>query len=80
MVRRVGLTMHAIARPIGRVLNRKYVARPPRTKRAKAVTRPGDFTINLGQILVAKPVLSGVVWTETGERLAKALASRSIVD
>ena len=41
----------------------------------RAIDQPGDFTINLGLVLVAKPVLSGVVWTETGERLAKMLAS-----
>src|SRR6478736_10384417 len=48
--------------------------------RCRAIDQPGDFAINLGQVLVAKPVLSGVVWDETGERLARALASRSIVD
>ena len=46
----------------------------------RAIEQPGDFTINLGQILVAKPVPSGVVWTETGERLARVLARRNIVD
>jgi hypothetical protein len=45
----------------------------------RAIDQPGDFAINLGQILVAKPVLSGAFWTETGERLASVLASRSIV-
>ena len=46
----------------------------------RAIDQPGDFTINLGQVLVAKSVPSGVVWTGTGERLAKVLATRSIVD
>ena len=46
----------------------------------RAIDQPGDFAINLGQVLVPKPVPSGVVWTQTGERLAKVLASRSIVD
>jgi hypothetical protein len=45
----------------------------------RAIDQPGDFTINLGQVLVVRPVPSGVVWTETGERLARVLASRSIV-
>jgi hypothetical protein len=45
----------------------------------RPIDQPGDFAINLGQVLVAKPVLSDVVWTETGERLARVLASRSIV-
>src|ERR1700680_42433 len=39
-----------------------------------------DFAINLGQVLVVKPVPSGIVWTETRGRLARVLASRSIVD
>ena len=43
-----------------------------------AIHQPGDFAINLGQVLVAKSVPSGVVGTETGERLARA--SRSLVD
>src|SRR4029077_1963564 len=46
----------------------------------RPIDQPGDFTINLGQVLVVKPVPSGVVCTETGERLAKVLATRSIVD
>ena len=46
----------------------------------RAIDQPGNFTINLGQVLVAKPVLSGAVCTETGKRLAIVLASRSIVD
>src|SRR6266446_3917791 len=46
----------------------------------RAIDQPGDFAINLGQVLVAKPVPSGVVCTETGERLARVLESRSIVD
>ena len=46
----------------------------------RPIDQPGDFAINLGQVLVVKPVPSGVVWTETGERLATVLASRSVVD
>src|SRR5205807_3201385 len=44
----------------------------------RAIDQPGDFAINLGQVLVAKS--SGMVCTETGERLAKMLASRRIED
>ena len=43
--------------------------------RGRAIGQPGDFAINLGRVLVAKPVPSGVVWTETGEWLAGVLAS-----
>src|SRR5438309_9501878 len=46
----------------------------------RAIDQPGDFATNLGQVLVAKPVPSGAVCTETGERLAKMLASRRIGD
>ena len=46
----------------------------------RAIDQPGDFAINLGQVLVVRPVPSGVVCTETGERLARVLASRSLVD
>ena len=55
---------------------------PPGTPqlRCRPIDQPGDFAINLGQVLVVKPVPSGVVWTATGERLARVLASRSIVD
>jgi hypothetical protein len=47
--------------------------------RCREIDQPGDFAINLGPVLVVKPVLSGVVCTETGERLARVLASRSLV-
>ena len=46
----------------------------------RAIEQPGDFAINPGQVLVVRSVPSGVVCTETGERLARALASRSLVD
>ena len=48
MVSRVGNTMRAITRLIGRVLNRKYLARPPRTKRAKTVTRGSRAAVAVG--------------------------------
>ena len=58
------------------------IQRPPGAPQllCRAIDQPGDFTINLGPVLVVKPVPSGVVCTEIGERLAKVLASRSIVD
>ena len=58
------------------------IQRPPGAPQllGRAIRQPSDFAINLGQVLVARPVPSGVVCTETGERLARALASRSIVD
>jgi len=58
------------------------IQRPPGAPQllCRAIDQPGDFAINLGQVLVAKPVPSGVVCTETGKRLARALTSRSIVD
>src|ERR1700757_2933318 len=46
----------------------------------RAIDQPGNFAINLGQVLVTKPVPSGIVCTETGERLARVRANRSIVD
>src|SRR5204863_5549497 len=58
------------------------IQRPPGAPQllGRAIDQRGDFAINLGQVLVVRPVPSGVVCTETGERLAKSLASRSIVD
>src|SRR6202011_4769098 len=44
----------------------------------RAIHQPGDFAINLGQVLVVRPVPSGVVCTETGERLPRALAGRGL--
>jgi len=46
----------------------------------RPIDHPGDFPINLGLVLVSKSVPSGVGWTETGERLARVLASRSVMD
>src|SRR3984893_10268875 len=58
------------------------IQRPPGAPQllGRAIDQPGNFTINLAQGLVVKPVPSGVVWTGTGERLARVLASRNIVD
>src|SRR3984893_4688000 len=48
------------------------IQRPPGAPQVlcRAIDQPGMFAINVGQVLVVKPVPSGVVWTETGERLA----------
>src|SRR5262249_7429592 len=46
----------------------------------RAIDQPGDLAIHLGQVLVAQPVLPGIVYTEPGDRLARVLASQSIVD
>ena len=55
------------------------IQRPPGVPQllCRAIDQPGDFAINLGQVLVVRPVPSGVVCTETEERLASALASRA---
>src|SRR5262245_16463839 len=45
----------------------------------RAIDQPSDFAINFGQVLIVRSVPSGVVWPETGERLARALPSRRIV-
>jgi hypothetical protein len=55
---------------------------PPRTPQLlrRPIDQPGYFAVKLGQIRASQMVLPGVVWTETGRRLARVLASRSIVD
>src|ERR1700730_14564363 len=42
--------------------------------------QPGDFGIKFCQGQTSQPVLPAIVCTETGERLARVLASRSVVD
>jgi hypothetical protein len=44
------------------------IRRPPGAPQllGRAIDQPGDFAINLGQVLVAKPVPSGIICTETG--------------
>ena len=56
------------------------IQRPPGAPQllCRPIDQPGDFAINLGQVLVVRSVPSGVVCTETGERLARTLASRRI--
>ena len=45
----------------------------------RPIGQSGDFTIT-GQVRVSQSVLPDVDWTETGGRLARVLASRSVVD
>src|ERR1700676_5055757 len=40
----------------------------------------GNLAMKPGRVLVSKSVLPAAVWTETGGRFARVLASRSIVD
>jgi len=42
--------------------------------------QPGDFAIKFCQGQTSQPVLPAIVCTETGGRLARLLASRSIID
>jgi hypothetical protein len=46
----------------------------------RPIDQPGDFAIKLGQVRVSQSVLPATVWTETGRRLARVLASRSVMD
>jgi hypothetical protein len=46
----------------------------------RPIDQSGDFAIKFCQGQTSQPVLPAVVWTETGGRLARVLASRSIVD
>ena len=55
---------------------------PPGTPQllCRPIDQPGDFAIKPGQVRVSQTVVSAVVWTEIGGRLAGVLASRSTVD
>jgi hypothetical protein len=55
---------------------------PPGTPQllCRPIDQLGDFATKLGQIGVSQSVLPADVWTETRGRLARVLASRSIVD
>jgi len=54
---------------------------PPRTPQllCRPIDQSGDFAIT-GQVRVSQSVLPDVDWTETGGRLARVLASRSVVE
>ena len=55
---------------------------PPRTPQllCRPIDQPGDFTINPGPVRASQTVVAAAVWTETGGRLARVLASRAVVD
>jgi hypothetical protein len=55
---------------------------PPGTPQllCRPIDQSGNFAINLGQVWVSQSVFPAAVWTETGGRPARVLASRSIVD
>ena len=54
---------------------------PPSTPQllCRPIDQSGNLAIKLGQVPVSQSVLPGTVWTETGGRLARVLASRSVV-
>jgi hypothetical protein len=45
----------------------------------RAINQSGDLAIKL-QVRVSQSILPAAVWTEDGRRLARVLASRSVVD
>ena len=55
---------------------------PPGTPQflCRPIDQSRDFAIKLGQVRVSRSVLPAAVWTEDGRRLARVLASRSIVE
>jgi hypothetical protein len=48
--------------------------------RGRPIDQSGNLAIKLGQVRVSQSVLPAAVWTETGRRLARVLASRSVVE
>src|ERR1700749_4463551 len=56
---------------------------PPGTPQllCRSIDQSGNFAkIKLGQVPVSQSILPTPVWTETGGRLARVVASRSVVD
>jgi hypothetical protein len=55
---------------------------PPGTPQllCRPIDQPGNVAIKPGPVLVSQTVVSAAVWTETRGRLARVLASRTIVD
>src|SRR6202030_2207765 len=55
---------------------------PPGTPQllCRPIDQPGDFAIKPGPDRASQTVVSAAVWTETGGRLARVLASRCEVD
>jgi hypothetical protein len=48
--------------------------------RGRPIDQSGNLAIKLGQVRVSQSVLPAAVWTEDGRRLARVLASRSVMD
>src|SRR5262249_14120399 len=46
----------------------------------RPIDQSGNLAIKLGQVRVSQSVLPAAVWTEDGGRLARVLASRSVMD
>src|SRR5215470_20096962 len=46
----------------------------------RPIDQSGNLAIKLGQVRVSQSVLPAAVWTEDGRRLARVLASRSVMD
>jgi hypothetical protein len=46
----------------------------------RPIDQSRDFAIKLDQVRVSQSVLPATVWTEDGRRLARVLASRSVMD
>ena len=55
---------------------------PPSTPQllCRPIDQSGNLAIKLGRVRVSQSILPAVVWTEDGPRLAKVLASRSVMD
>jgi hypothetical protein len=55
---------------------------PPGTPQllCRPIDQPGDFAIKPGPVRASQTVVSAAVWTETGGRLARVLASRCNLD
>src|SRR5215813_3713089 len=55
---------------------------PPGTTQlcCRPIDQSRDLAIKLGQVRVSQSVLPAAVWTEDGRRLARVLASRSVMD
>src|ERR1700757_1645787 len=55
---------------------------PPGTPQllCRLIDQSRDFAIKLGQGRVSQSVVPAAVWPETGRRLARVLASRSVMD
>ena len=55
---------------------------PPGTPQllCRPIDQSGNLAIKLGSVRILKAILPAAVWTEDGRRLARVLASRSVMD